>query len=55
MIRISASAYYEDTQSPGVGLCLDKLFYITGLIDVLLGTKKSGMRKDIQESRHLSM
>ncbi|EOA7521227.1 hypothetical protein ACQYWF_004655 [Escherichia coli] len=55
MIRISANAYYKDTRPPGVELCLDELFYISGLIDVLLGTKKSGMRKDIQGSKHLSM
>ncbi|MGR7525724.1 Imm52 family immunity protein [Klebsiella aerogenes] len=40
MIRISVNSYYEDTKTPGVELCLDELFYVSKLIDVLLGTKK---------------
>lgn len=45
MIRISTNAFYEDTQLPSVELCLDELFYISGLIDALLGTKKKWYEK----------
>nr|WP_242567851.1 hypothetical protein [Cronobacter sakazakii] len=52
MIRISANIYYEDAGFPKVELCLDELFYVSELIDILLGTKKDGMKKDIQERKH---
>ncbi len=45
MIRISANAYYEDTQSPDVELCLDELFYMSTLIDSLLKTKRRWYEK----------
>jgi hypothetical protein len=44
MIRISANAYYEDSQLPDVELCLDDLFYISKLIDSLLKTKRGGAK-----------
>ena len=55
MIRISANAYYEDSQLPDVELCLDDLFYISKLIDSLLKTKKRWRERVIQESRRLSI
>ena len=55
MIRISANAYYEDSQLPDVELCLDDLFYIYKLIDSLLKTKKRWRERVIQESRRLSI
>ncbi|HHA1725714.1 TPA: hypothetical protein ACOEB2_001860 [Enterobacter cloacae] len=55
MIRISANVYYDDTRSPDVELCLDELFHISTAIDLLLKTKKDGMKRDIQESKRLNM
>lgn len=51
MMRLSANAYYEDDRLPSVELCLDELFFVSELLDVLLGTKKDGMKRDTQESR----
>lgn len=53
MIRISANAYYEDIQTPSVELCLDELFYISELIDVLLGTKKKWYEKGYSRKQAL--
>lgn len=53
MIRISANAYYKDTRPPSVELCLDELFYISGLIDVLLGTKKKWYEKGYSRKQAL--
>ncbi|MFX3535318.1 hypothetical protein V6073_23985, partial [Klebsiella pneumoniae] len=53
MIRISANAYYEDSQLPDVELCLDELFYISKLIDSLLKTKKRWYEKGGNDSNLL--
>ena len=53
MIRISVNAYYKDTRPPGAELCLDELFYISGLIDVLLETKKKWYEKGYSRKQAL--
>lgn len=53
MIRISVNAYYEDTQTPSAELCLDEIFYISELIDVLLGTKKKWYEKGFSRKQAL--
>ncbi|UNK21964.1 Imm52 family immunity protein [Yersinia intermedia] len=53
MIRISTNAYYEDTLRPDVELCLDELFYISELIDGMLGTKKRWYEKGYSRKQAL--
>lgn len=53
MIRLSANVYYEDTENPNVESCLDALFYVSTLIDSLLGTKKSWYEKGYSRKKAL--
>ncbi|MCE9994319.1 immunity 52 family protein [Enterobacter asburiae] len=53
MIRITASVYYEDTKDPTVESCLDELFYVSTLIDCLLGTKKCWYEKGYSRKQAL--
>lgn len=53
MIRISANIYYEDTRLPSVESCLDELFYISSLIDILLKTKKRWYEKGYSRKQAL--
>ncbi|WP_242663900.1 hypothetical protein [Cronobacter sakazakii] len=53
MIRISANIYYEDAGFPKVELCLDELFYVSELIDILLGTKKRWYEKGYSRKKAL--
>lgn len=45
MMRISANVYYESTEIPNVESCLDELFYVSKLVDILLGTNKCWYEK----------
>lgn len=53
MIRITANVYYEDMEVPTVDSCLDELYYISTLIDDLLGTNKCWYEKDYSRKQAL--
>lgn len=53
MIRITASVYYEDAGVPTIESCLDELFYVSTLIDSLLGTKKCWYEKGYSRKQAL--
>lgn len=53
MMRISANVYYEHTEIPNVETCLDELFYVSTLIDNLLGTKKCWYEKGYSRKQAL--
>ncbi|HCD3310772.1 immunity 52 family protein [Enterobacter cloacae complex sp. ECC445] len=53
MMRLSANAYYEDDRLPSVELCLDELFFVSELLDVLLGTKKRWYEKGYSRKQAL--
>lgn len=52
-MRFSTMIYYEDNSEPNANNCLAQLHDIILSIDILLGTKKNGMRKVSQEKRPL--